>query len=69
LIAARFELGFKKILANGEFDALFRRYHEGKLNNINIGGRRMVCLKSPYLPLEKQCLPTGPEGMSAIQAL
>lgn len=69
LIAARFELGFKKILANGQFDALFRRYHEGKLNKINIRGRRIICLKSPYLPLEKQCLPTGPEGMSVIHAL
>lgn len=68
LIAARFELGFKKILANGEFNALFARYHEEKLKKINIRGRRMICLKSPYLPLDKQCLPTGPEGMSVIQA-
>ena len=69
LIAKRLALGFKKIQANGEFTKIFTRYHKGKLNNLNIAARRVICLKSPFLPVKAQCLASGPPGMDLIKTL
>ena len=56
LIAERFRLGMKKIQANGEFDRLFARFYQGKLDNLKLGARRVICLKAPSLPLDQQCV-------------
>lgn len=56
LLAERFKLGIKKIQANGEFDRLFAQFYQKKLDNLHVNKRRVICLKSPYLPLENQCV-------------
>ncbi len=56
-IAERLKNGFKTIQANGEFKTLFNKYFPQNFENLNLEKRRVICLKSPYLPLEKQCQP------------
>ncbi len=54
-IAERLKKGLQKILANGEFDRLFARYFHDNITALNLQARRVICLKSPYFPLDKQC--------------
>lgn len=63
-IAERLKAGMKKIQANGKLDRLFKRYFHGIHDNLHLNKRRVICLKSPYLPLDKQCL--NPKHAKAI---
>ncbi len=54
-IAARFNEGIQKIQTNGEFNKIFNRYFREDINTLNLKNRRVICLKSPFLPLENQC--------------
>lgn len=54
-IAERLELGLKKLEKNGDFDALFRRYHERDLKQLNLRSRHLVCLESPLIDQAGQC--------------
>lgn len=48
-IAKRLTLGIKKLKENGEWDAIFRKYHAEDLKALNLKERRVICLKSPYV--------------------
>lgn len=54
-IAERLTLGLKKLQENGEFDALFKKYHAEDLKKLNLKKRRAICLKSPYVDDPHQC--------------
>lgn len=54
-IAKRLTLGIKKLKENGEWDAIFRKYHAEDLKALNLKSRRVICLKSPYVAGAKQC--------------
>ena len=54
-IALRMEKGLKKLQANGDFDRLFNHYFRKDLEELNLKARRIVCLKTPYLPPSEQC--------------
>jgi hypothetical protein len=54
-IAKRFELGLKKLADNGEFEKLFRQYHEKNLAQLNLTQRKIICLKSPFMSVQRQC--------------
>lgn len=54
-IAERLTLGLKKLQENGEFDALFKKYHAEDLKKLNLKKRRAICLKSPYVEDAHQC--------------
>ena len=54
-IAARIEKGLKRLQANGEFDRLFNQYFRQDLEELHLKSRRIVCLKTPYLPPAEQC--------------
>ena len=54
-IAERFALGLKKLTENGEFEKLFKRYHEKNLAQLNIRSRKIICLTSPFMNAEHQC--------------
>ncbi len=55
-LAERFKKGMLKLQMNGEFDRLFDHFYQDKLKGLNLNARRVICLKSPFVPLEKQCL-------------
>jgi hypothetical protein len=57
-IAARLELGLKKLQANGDFQAIFRHYHEHDLKILNLRNRHLVCLESPFIDERDQCKKT-----------
>ncbi len=54
-IAKRFELGLKKLVNNGEFEKLFSEYHEKNLTQLNLTKRKIICLKSPFISVQRQC--------------
>ena len=54
-IAVRMEKGLKKLMANGEFDRLFNQYFRKDIEELNLKSRRVICLKTPYLPPSEQC--------------
>jgi hypothetical protein len=54
-IARRLTLGIKKLQESGEWDRLFRKYHEADLKSLNLKQRRVICLKSPYIDNTDQC--------------
>jgi ABC-type amino acid transport substrate-binding protein len=54
-IAERFKLGLKKLLANGEFDKLFKKYHGKNIEQLNLSSRKIICLKSPFSDNQNQC--------------
>lgn len=54
-IAKRFELGLKKMIASGEFNSLFNKYHQKKLMQLNLKQRRLICLNSPFTADAHQC--------------
>lgn len=54
-VARRIALGFKKLKENGDFDRIFRQYHEEDLKVLNLRKRHMVCLESPYIDEVDQC--------------
>lgn len=54
-IADRFKLGLKKLSENGEFEKLFKRYHEKNIAQLNLKNRKVICLKSPFIENPKQC--------------
>lgn len=54
-IAERIKKGLQTIHNSGEFDRLFDRYYHDKFKALNVKERRVICLKSPYLPEDKQC--------------
>lgn len=55
LLIERFKKGMKKVEANGDLMRLFNRYYKDKIAPLNIANRRIICVKSPYLPLTNQC--------------
>lgn len=54
-IAKRLTLGLKKLTENGEYDAIFNRYHADDLKALHLKDRVVICLKSPYIDDEHQC--------------
>lgn len=54
-LAERITLGLQKLQASGADEQLFWRYFARKLAPLNLDKRRIICLKSPYLPAEEQC--------------
>jgi ABC-type amino acid transport substrate-binding protein len=54
-IAERLTMGIKKLQENGEWDALFRKYHAEDLKGLNLKNRRVICLQSPYVDDANQC--------------
>jgi len=54
-VAKRLELGLKKLEANGDFDAIFRKHHEHDLKILNLRNRHLVCLESPFIDERDQC--------------
>lgn len=54
-IAERFKLGLNRLLANGEFDRLFNHYHKKNIEQLNLGNRKVICLKSPFTANKNQC--------------
>lgn len=54
-IALRMEKGLKQLQANGDFDRLFNHYFRKDLEELNLKARRIICLKTPYLPPSEQC--------------
>lgn len=54
-IAKRFELGLKKLSASGEFDRLFTRYHGEDIARLHLANRKVICLKSPFMSVQRQC--------------
>lgn len=54
-LAARVELGLKKLQANGEFDRLFTKHHATDLAELNLKRRKVFCLRSPYIADAHQC--------------
>ncbi len=54
-VAKRLELGLKKLQANGDFDAIFRKHHEHDLKILNLRNRHLVCLESPFIDERDQC--------------
>ncbi len=58
-LAERFKSGMEKIQANGKFMAIFNQYFREDINTLDLKNRRMICLKSPFLPLNNQCPKAG----------
>lgn len=54
-LAARVQLGLKKMQRSGEFERLFQQYHQADINQLQLNRRKIFCLKSPYLPAQGQC--------------
>lgn len=54
-IARRLTMGIKKLQESGEWDKLFRKYHQADLKALNLKQRRVICLKSPYIDDANQC--------------
>jgi hypothetical protein len=54
-VARRLESGLKKLQANGDFDAIFRKHHEQDLKILNLRNRHLVCLESPFIDERDQC--------------
>jgi hypothetical protein len=54
-LAGRLKKGLQKVIANGDFDRLFEHYFYDKIVALNLKERRVICLKSPYFPIDKQC--------------
>lgn len=54
-IARRLTIGIKKLQESGEWDKLFKKYHEADLKALNLKQRRVICLKSPYIDDADQC--------------
>jgi ABC-type amino acid transport substrate-binding protein len=54
-IAERFSLGLNRLLANGDFDRLFNHYHKKNIEQLKLGNRTVICLKSPFSDNQKQC--------------
>lgn len=54
-IAARINLGLKKLIANGKFKKLFDHYYYKQVQELNLAKRHEICLKSPFQPLAQQC--------------
>jgi hypothetical protein len=63
-IAARFLLGLKKLKKTGEFDQLFKQYHEKNLATLGLLKRKIICLKSPLVNNPHQC--EAPTALPAI---
>lgn len=73
-LAERIAAGLQLMQTSGEYDRLFWRYFAPQLAPLNLGQRRIICLKSPYIPEAGQCtgaitLPdfTPPPGFQAEQ--
>ncbi len=66
-IAARFKEGMKKIQISGAFNQIFNRYFREDINTLHLENRRVICLKSPFLPLENQCL--HPNDLGVLDTL
>lgn len=49
-LAADIEAGLEKVLASGEFDALFERYFADLIRNLHLETRRAIDLNNPLLP-------------------
>jgi ABC-type amino acid transport substrate-binding protein len=60
-IARRFESGLKKLIASGEFDRLFQKYHLNNIQHLKLQHRRIICLKSPLSNNKHQC--EGPQSI------
>ena len=54
-IAERFTLGLNRLLANGDLDKLFNHYHKKNIDQLHLGNRKVICLKSPFSNNPKQC--------------
>jgi ABC-type amino acid transport substrate-binding protein len=55
-LAKRISLGLQKLTESGELDNLFRRYHQQNYESLHLYERRIICLKSPLVATEQQCL-------------
>ncbi|BFM15484.1 transporter substrate-binding domain-containing protein [Maricurvus nonylphenolicus] len=49
-LARDIEQGLEKLIANGEFDALFYRHYGDYLKRSNLAGRKVFHLENPFLP-------------------
>jgi hypothetical protein len=54
-LAKRLTLGLDKLQKSGEFERLFKQYHEKDIAALNLRARKLVCLKSPYIDNATQC--------------
>jgi len=54
-LAERIAAGLQIMRSSGEYDQLFWRHFAAQLRPLNLGQRRVICLKSPYLPEANQC--------------
>lgn len=61
-IAQRLRRGFELIQRSGQFDQLFERYFRQDLAALKLPERRILCLKSPFMATDKQCL--APQDLS-----
>ena len=55
LLAKRMTIGLEQLKTSGEFDRLFNQYFAEDLAQLNLDTRKIICLKSPYLPEASQC--------------
>ncbi|MEP1449039.1 MAG: hypothetical protein ABJK37_23245 [Paraglaciecola sp.] len=51
-LAQRVETGLNKLIASGEFEALFKQHHGGLVQRLNLRDRKMFTLTNPELPIE-----------------
>ncbi len=54
LLAERIQLGLQKLQKSGAFNKLFKYYLAADLRELNLAQRKLICLKSPYMPAEQQ---------------
>lgn len=54
-LAARIELGLKRLQSTGEFERLFNKHHAADVTTLNLPQRKIFCLRSPYIADAHQC--------------
>lgn len=56
LLAQRLELGLARLQASGEFNQRLQDYFGAHISQLKLNERHIVCLHSPYLADQAQCL-------------
>ncbi|GAB3254687.1 substrate-binding periplasmic protein [Chitinimonas naiadis] len=51
-LATAIEQGLEAAIRNGSFEALFQRYHDGTIAQLNLNKRRVIELQNPLLPAD-----------------
>lgn len=49
-LAKRVESGIRKMMKDGSFDAIFMKYNSASIIKANLGNRRIIRIRNPFLP-------------------